>query len=762
MSVRQRIRSIVLVQCSICFCVALAMQGCAVSHLQMKEPEQFSHTYLSDEEVTTFVPSKGKTLDEYISPNFQDPNIQEKRMIFLQGWNSFEGKEWDDAMGWFAKAFREYPYLKDYATFYMALCLENRGKYEDAISLLNDVIATWPESILIPRVHLKLADIHFCAGDYQNAIEEYKKSVELLPSEGVYSRFQIGISYMETGEWESALESFKFMLIHEPCSDFTKVAHNYILKMHRERGLEPFELSTGEIFQKAEILFKRRSYDAAIEAYRSVINAEPRSPEYCRAMFKLAQSYKRTGRKDLAIATLQQIAHTLPESDCVFDARLFLARTLWNDHCNSEARQHLESLTKIRTSWENRAEAFYILGRMAEEEDRFIDAVKYYQKIIDLGAGNSLYHNAVWRIGWAYYTGGYYRHAVNHFDHHLSKTDDTNFRQQLLYWKARMEEKRGRPEGAIEAYQSILMEPSWSFYSGLTEIWLGCHDDPNNPACVRPEPGAEEGEEYPALLLDEREKNIVNRVMELWLMGFREDSIKEIRYYAYAREKVSPELLFCLSSIAHMNGAHDLGIRIGIIRKRHLKSQETSLGKPDDLLLYPLGYSSLVQEKAKDYNIDPILVLSVIRQESLFDPVALSSSSAYGLMQIIPSTGSAIARELGVDIASDMNMLFDPELNVTFGCFFLKGLLDRFDQNMVYALASYNAGPGAVKRWQDRFGHLEIDEFIENIPYYETRDYVKRIMKNYWMYKRMYTPLKVTNTIQAKEVVCEEDPHSRR
>ncbi|MGA1795522.1 MAG: transglycosylase SLT domain-containing protein [bacterium] len=762
MSLRHRIRPMVIVQGLFFACAVLVIQGCAVSHVQMKDPEQFSHTYLSEEQVTTLVPSRGKTLDEYISPNFRDPNIQETRMIFQQGWHSFERKEWDEAMGWFAKSFREYPYLKDYATFYMALCLENKGQYDDAIALLNEIITTWPESILIPRVQLKLGDIHFCAGDYRNAIEAYKKASELLPSESVYSRFQIGISYMEMEEWESALEGFRFLLIHEPSSDFTKVAHNYILRIHRERNLGPFQLSAEDTFRKAEILYKRRCYDAAIEAYRSVICARPRFPEYCRAMFKLAQSYKRTGRRDLSIETLQEMVRTLPESECVFDARLFLARILWNDHRNSEARRHLDHLAKVRTSWGNRAEVLYILGRMAEEENHLIDAVEYYQKVLDLGAGNPYYRNVVWRIGWVYYMGGYYRHALNHIDHHLSRVDDVNFRQQLLYWKARIEEKRGKPEGAVEAYREILKEPYWSFYSGLTEIWLGCQDDPNNPACVRPDHEVEEMEEDPALLLDEREKNIVNRVMELWLLGFRDDSIREIRHYAYAQEKVSPELLFCLSSIAHMNGAHDLGIRIGIIHKQRMKSQETSLGKPDDLLIYPLGYSSLVQEKARDYNIDPILVLSVIRQESLFDPVALSSSSAYGLMQIIPSTGNAIARELGVDIASDLDMLFDPELNVTFGCFFLKGLLDRFDQNMVYALASYNAGPGAVTRWQDRFGHLEVDEFIESIPYYETRDYVKRIMKNYWMYKRMYTPLKAINTIHTKEVVCEEDPHSRR
>ena len=104
---------------------------------------------------------------------------------------------------------------------------------------------------------------------------------------------------------------------------------------------------------------------------------------------------------------------------------------------------------------------------------------------------------------------------------------------------------------------------------------------------------------------------------------------------------------------------------------------------------------------------------------------------------MIPPTARSIAKELEIDMSENFTCLFDTDLNLTLGCFFLKGLLERFEQNLVYALAAYNAGPGAVEKWRKRFADMELDEFIENIPYGETRDYVKRILRNYRVYDRI-------------------------
>ncbi|MGA1839974.1 MAG: tetratricopeptide repeat protein [bacterium] len=730
------------------FSLTIALQACSITQTQSKVVDHFSHNILSDSNKRTFISYEGKTIDEYIRYRFLDADIQEKRVIFHNGWNYYKQKEWDKAEDWFEKALEEYPYLKDYSTFYISICLENKGKYREAVSLINKIIEKWPESALIQRAYLKQADIYFGVKEYDKAIEAYEKSLGAFPEEDAYIRFQIGLANLEIGKWESALENFKALLINEPDSEFSKSAQQQMETLRKEKGIGPLLFSREEMLQKGEILFNKKQYEEAIKAYLEVVDSKSDPPERCDALYNLARCYKRIGKRDLAIDRLKEVIKFSNKSECASRSRLLLARYLWNEHRNKEAYKQLEFLRKNNPKWGKNDEVVYIMGRMAEGEGRLIDSIKYYNEVLNSKQKSSISETVIWRIGWVYYIGGFYKEAISHFEKYLPGIKNSTFQHRLLYWKARAEEKKGDKQSAIKTYKSILKEPYWSFYSGLTEIWLGYQDDPNREDNNNSNNIFKDEAIFPDL--NEKEKVIVTRLLELWLNGLKEECTNEITHKVYSKERYSPELLFYLSSIAHMNGAHELGIRIGIrCFNRTDQSDEVSFHKAEDLLLYPLGFLSIVEEKAKQYSIDPILVLSVIRQESLFDPDALSRSSAYGLMQIIPSTGNVIAKELGIDLSSDLNILFDPDTNLTFGCFFLKRLLDKFEQNIVYALASYNAGPEAVLSWQNRFGYLEIDEFIENIPYSETRDYVKRILKNYWIYRRIYTPLTIPDEQQA-------------
>ena len=122
-----------------------------------------------------------------------------------------------------------------------------------------------------------------------------------------------------------------------------------------------------------------------------------------------------------------------------------------------------------------------------------------------------------------------------------------------------------------------------------------------------------------------------------------------------------------------------------------------------------------------------------MKQESSFKPAVASTALAYGLMQIIPETGLSIARELKKKDFHPED-LKDPLTSIEFGSWYVKKLLDTFDGSVVHAVAAYNAGPEAVTRWLKWGNNLEPDEFIELIPYPETSDYVKSVLKNYWMY----------------------------
>lgn len=151
--------------------------------------------------------------------------------------------------------------------------------------------------------------------------------------------------------------------------------------------------------------------------------------------------------------------------------------------------------------------------------------------------------------------------------------------------------------------------------------------------------------------------------------------------------------------------------------------------------MYPLLYVDTIIASADAARIDAALVFGLIRQESIFDPVALSSAGARGLMQIMPATGSTLAKTLGRRFAADS--LFNPGYNIRFGTTYLRQLLDQWNGDLVCTIASYNGGPHNVTRWQQQNIGKPFDLFVEDIGFSETRNYVKKVLANYWTYRRL-------------------------
>jgi soluble lytic murein transglycosylase len=157
-------------------------------------------------------------------------------------------------------------------------------------------------------------------------------------------------------------------------------------------------------------------------------------------------------------------------------------------------------------------------------------------------------------------------------------------------------------------------------------------------------------------------------------------------------------------------------------------------------LLYPKTFWDHIIPHATRHRLSPYLVLSLIRQESAFNPRAFSHAGARGLMQLIPSTARIVARQTRVR-RFNLHMLFEPHANIQLGTHYFSSQLQQFDHNSVFALAAYNAGPHRVEQWRQRWSDLPIDEFIEQIPFDETRLYVKLILRNLLVYEYLYHPV---------------------
>lgn len=161
--------------------------------------------------------------------------------------------------------------------------------------------------------------------------------------------------------------------------------------------------------------------------------------------------------------------------------------------------------------------------------------------------------------------------------------------------------------------------------------------------------------------------------------------------------------------------------------------------KIDDIImkkLYPLKYSEYVQKYAEEYNMDKYMVYAIIKAESNFDENAKSSSNAIGLMQIMETTALETANKMNLEVTEEE--LFKPEINIKIGLKYFTYLLNHYNNNYPLAIIAYNAGMGNVDSWIKNGTIKEDGTDIENVPYKETNNYVRKILRDYEIYKGLY------------------------
>lgn len=154
-------------------------------------------------------------------------------------------------------------------------------------------------------------------------------------------------------------------------------------------------------------------------------------------------------------------------------------------------------------------------------------------------------------------------------------------------------------------------------------------------------------------------------------------------------------------------------------------------------VIYPIKYTEYISKYSKINGIDPRLVASIIMVESKYDKYARSHKDARGLMQISPITGNWASQEIGID-DFDINLLYDPEINIKIGCWYINKLNKQFNYDINLVLAAYNAGSGNVTKWLNDEKYSSDGSTLENIPFKETREYIKKITKYYNIYKKIY------------------------
>jgi soluble lytic murein transglycosylase len=287
--------------------------------------------------------------------------------------------------------------------------------------------------------------------------------------------------------------------------------------------------------------------------------------------------------------------------------------------------------------------------------------------------------------------------------------------ESALYWQARALEKQGQQ--AAESYQTIIQRYPDSYYAFLAEKRLGVSPSPLSSSDIDVGPFA------PPMLATAAAH--YQRSLELRAIGLSGFARRELDVVRDSTPREPAYNRFFLNEYDQVEG-HHAALRF---------AQTLARGSGNWIrYLYPQAYWTTVSDQARAKQLDPYLVLALMRQESVFDPDAVSPAQAYGLMQLLPTTAAKVA---GVE-AGTLLPLTDPQFNIETGTAYLQQLLDRYKGNTIQAIAAYNSGENAVDRWLKRYPGLAEDEFVEHISYRETRNYVKQVLKNYRTYQRLY------------------------
>jgi soluble lytic murein transglycosylase len=369
-------------------------------------------------------------------------------------------------------------------------------------------------------------------------------------------------------------------------------------------------------------------------------------------------------------------------------------------------------------------EALLSLANEFQKDARDEEALPYWRRLLELYPDGRYVERAAWRVSWADYRAGRYELAAQALEKTARLRTPSSATPGFLYWAGRSRAVLGQPDRARQLYEETEQRFRYA-YHGLRAREALARMPPATPS---PSPSlvaasAPEGE-----LAEAQEE----RVRQLLLIDELDAAQDELRPLPLTRRGQAT-----IAWIDWRQGR--LRPAIMAMKKafpEHVAAAGESL--PDEVwrVLYPIEFEETLKAKAAEEALDPALVAALILQESTFDAGALSRAGARGLMQVIPATGRKLARDLGVRYRRAA--LHDPQTSLDFGTRYLRQMSDRYDGAVERVLAAYNAGPHRVDAWAIQHPGLSAEEFIETIPFTETRYYVMIVLAGREQYRRLY------------------------
>lgn len=641
----------------------------------------------------------------YVALHFKDFDFTNKAYkIYKQGLAFEQNSDYSNAYYNFSKIPKYSPLYK-FAIIHQAQNAYKLNDYKTAINFYTQYIKMFPDTILTPKAYYYLGLSYYKNKEYASAFNIFNNLAKKYPKTnfGIAANYYLGL-INEKINLKPKTETLNYFIKYinmAPDGKLSTLVLNEIKKLDISLSFENKKII-------AVSSFKNNYYNDCLFYFQKAEDAD--------IWPYLAQSYIQTNQ--------------------YLDGKKIFEKGLKNTNCNIDKNILYDAIENYISLFHNKKNGWlsvqniieqnptkcgmdYVLYNLAKYEDKK-NALKYYFKIFNDFKDGDFASEALWEIFWYYYQNQSYKTAQIYALKHADLYNNTQASPRILFWLGKLSLIEKNYSSANSYFKEVITKYPNSYYAFRANSKLNNRNDVKLRRNYKQLSEKIINPQFPInyTKLSPSDMSLVMKIIDL-------DDYSLL-------EQIDFDTKFIDSWISYKKGNYVRSVNLAKIAFDELEVKPLFYDEVYKLV-YPLHYTAKINAYSSIWNLDPYLVISLIKEESYFNSNAKSVSGAIGLMQLMPSTAYFTAKHYKLYY----NSLYNVEDNLKLGTAYLNYVI-KYTDNILYAIAGYNGGHNNIKTWQKYTNNNDFDEVIENIPYPESKHYVRKVFSSYWNYKNIY------------------------
>ncbi|HUK99296.1 MAG TPA: tetratricopeptide repeat protein [Nitrospirota bacterium] len=691
----------------------------------------------------------------------QYPNTPwHQRALFLSERVLIQMDKPDEADAMMLRIQTEYHSLADYAIFILAEYHYAHTRYTQATALLQEVMKRFPKSSLVPRSLLLQGQALLEANAYIEAEDVFERTLQGYPQSDIAPAAGLGLGRSLQGQerFSEAIRAYQEVQVDYAGNSVEQDAEKELAAL-MAANIDIPALSADDLYKRGKNFLRSNQYNKAMESFSKLLQIKPPSPRESEVQMLSGIAAYNMGKRSEAAAILEKMLKLHPTDQRVPEALVWLGKSYSK---LGEWEKAIRAFKKIvdrfpESEWAD--DALYFTGNIYRDAGDLKKSLESYRRLVDEYPQSNFADSALWWKAWASYTGGDYEKAKQSLQVLVARYPKSFLVNQARYWQGRAAEKLGDIPQAAAYYQEVLRRGPYTFYGYRAAESLASHgyfqtevssafsmDSAvlcSESPCQKNQPRSADMDDGQPIWTDETRALLAaepsfNKTLELMYVDMKNEAAIEL-WSLQGKIQHQRGALIGLSKAFFELGDYYRSLMLVLKRyERYLEAPKEDM--PEDLwrLAYPQAYWERIITYARRYNQDPYFIAAIMREESQFKIDALSPAGARGLMQVMPATGARVAQQIKI-LGFNGSKLYDVDIGINIGTWYVGYLMKQFKGDYLFVAAAYNAGPEAVASWiKKNKDNRDRDVFVESIPFMETRGYVKKVLRNYAEYKRIY------------------------